>query len=96
MKEYNEEDLSSKQKEFVEFLENASTQKLINEQKEYDLKSREKIHLNSLITKNISLFTKNPNYKMLAWLITQLVIFSLFIFVISIFKNTLVPYLNSL
>tara|TARA_Y100000589_G_scaffold270025_1_gene262164 strand:+ start:1273 stop:1563 length:291 start_codon:yes stop_codon:yes gene_type:complete len=96
MKEYNEEDLSSKQKEFVEFLENASTQKLINEQKEYDLKSREKIHLNSLITKNISLFTKNPNYKMLAWLITQLIIFSLFIFVISIFKNTLVPYLNSL
>ena len=96
MKEYNEEDLSSKQKEFVEFLENASTQKLINEQKEYDLKSREKIHLNSLITKNISLFTKNPNYKMLAWLITQLIIFSLFIFVISIFKNILVPYLNSL
>mgnify|MGYP005736978455 CR=1 FL=1 len=96
MKEYNEEDLSYKQKEFVEFLENASTQKLINEQKEYDLKSREKIHLNSLITKNISLFTKNPNYKMLAWLITQLIIFSLFIFVISIFKNTLVPYLNSL
>ena len=96
MKEYNEEDLSSKQKEFVEFLENASTQKLINEQKEYDLKSREKIHLNSLITKNISLFTKNPNYKMLAWLITQLIIFSLFIVVISIFKNTIVPYLNSL
>ena len=96
MKEYNEEDLSSKQKEFIDFLENASTQKVINEQKKYDIKSREKIHLNSLITKNISLFTKNPNYKMLAWLITQLIIFSLFIFVISIFKNILVPYLNSI
>ena len=32
-------------------------------------KSKESFHLNSLITKNISLFTKNPNYKMLAWLI---------------------------
>ena len=35
-------------------------------------KINERFHLNSLITKNISLFTKNPNYKMLAWLIVQL------------------------
>ena len=55
----------------------------------------ETFHLNSLITKNISLFTKNPNYKMLAWLITQLIIFSLFIFAVNIFKNNLVPYINA-
>ena len=54
------------------------------------------IHPNSLITKNISLFTKNPNYKMLAWLITQLLIFSLFIFSVSIFRDKLIPYLNSI
>ena len=28
------------------------------------VKNKESFHLNSLITKNISLFTKNPNYKM--------------------------------
>ena len=27
------------------------------------VKNKESFHLNSLITKNISLFTKNPNYK---------------------------------
>ena len=53
------------------------------------------LHLNSLITKNISLFTKDPNYKMLAWLIVQLIIFSLFIFAVNIFKNNLIPYFNS-
>ena len=52
-------------------------------------------HLNSLITKNISLFTKNPNYKMLAWLIVQLIIFSLFVFAVNIFKNNLIPYFNT-
>ncbi len=56
---------------------------------------KEGFHLNSLITKNISLFTKNPNYKMLAWLIVQLTIFSLFVLSVNIFKNNLIPYFNS-
>ena len=58
-------------------------------------KNKESFHLNSLITKNISLFTKNPNYKMLAWLIVQLTIFSLFVLSVNIFKNNLIPYFNS-
>tara|TARA_Y100000766_G_C18839877_1_gene572486 strand:- start:419 stop:742 length:324 start_codon:yes stop_codon:yes gene_type:complete len=58
-------------------------------------KISQNFHLNSLITQNISLFTKNPNYKMLAWLIVQLIIFSLFIFSVNIFKNNLIPYFNS-
>jgi len=49
-----------------------------------------------LITKNISLFTKNPNYKLLAWLVVQLTILSLFILTASFLKNNLVPYVNSL
>ena len=59
------------------------------------VKKKESFHLNSLITKNISLFTKNPNYKMLTWLIFQLSIFSLFILAINIFKKNLIPYLNA-
>ena len=59
------------------------------------VKNKESFHLNSLITKNISLFTKNPNYKMLAWLIVQLTIFSLFVLSVNIFKNNLIPYLNN-
>ena len=59
------------------------------------VKNKESLHLNSLITKNISLFTKNPNYKMLAWLIVQLTIFSLFVLSVNIFKNNLIPYLNA-
>ena len=59
------------------------------------VKNKDKFHLNSLITKNISLFTKNPNYKLLAWLIVQLTIFSLFIFAVNIFKNNLIPYFNT-
>ena len=59
------------------------------------VKNKERFHLNSLITKNISLFTKNPNYKMLTWLIVQLTIFSLFIFAVNIFKKNLIPYLNA-
>ena len=59
------------------------------------LKNKESFHLNSLITKNISLFTNNPNYKMLTWLIVQLIIFSLFIFSVNIFKNNLIPYFNA-
>ena len=70
-----------------------------NEYKKKDLinlvKNKESLHLNSLITKNISLFTKNPNYKMLAWLIVQLTIFSLFVLSVNIFKNNLIPYFNA-
>jgi len=58
-------------------------------------RNKESFHLNSLITKNISLFTKDPNYKMLTWLIVQLTIFSLFIIAVNIFKNKLIPYLNT-
>ena len=70
-----------------------------NKPKKKDLinavKNKESFHLNSLITKNISLFTNNPNYKMLTWLIVQLIIFSLFVFAVNIFKNNLIPYFNS-
>ena len=59
------------------------------------VKKKESFHLNSLITKNISLFTKNPNYKMLTWLIVQLTIFSLFILAVNIFKKNLIPYFNA-
>ena len=59
------------------------------------VKKKESVHLNSLITKNISLFTKNPNYKMLTWLIVQLTIFSLFIFAVNVFKKNLIPYFNA-
>ena len=59
------------------------------------VKNKESFHLNALITKNISLFTKNPNYKMLTWLIVQLIIFSLFVFAANIFKNYLIPYFNT-
>ena len=72
---------------------------LNNEEVEVKEESKEEakgIHLNSLITKNISLFTKNPNYKLLAWLIVQLTILSLFILTASFLKNNLVPYINSL
>ena len=101
----SDNELSDKQKQFVEFLEKASNQdkeppvdQLINEIQE-ELEEEEKkevIHLNSLITKNISLFTKNPNYKLMAWLIVQLTILSLFILTASFLKNNLVPCINSL
>ena len=64
-------------------------------EKDLKIKNKESFHLNSLITKNISLFTKNPNYKMLTWLIVQLTIFSLFVFTVNIFKNNFIPYFNS-
>ena len=89
-------DISSNQKEFIEFLENASNNETVLKEKNNNLKSDEIIHLNSLITKNISLFTKNPNYKMFAWLITQLLIFSLFVFAMTVFRNNLIPYINNL
>ena len=59
------------------------------------VKNKKSFHLNSLITKNISLFTKNPNYKMLAWLIVQLTIFSLFVLSVNIFKNNLILFFNN-
>ena len=59
------------------------------------IKKKRSFHLNSLITKNISLFTENPNYKMLTWLIIQLTIFSLFIFAVNVFKKNLIPYFNA-
>ena len=59
------------------------------------IKKKRSCHLNSLITKNISLFTENPNYKMLTWLIVQLTIFSLFIFAVNVFKKNLIPYFNA-
>ena len=71
-------------------LKKESSENSINKEK-----INERFHLNSLITKNISLFTKNPNYKMLAWLIVQLIIFSLFVFAVNIFKNNLIPYFNT-
>lgn len=93
-------ELSDKQKQFVEFLEKASNQNSVSSDekilKEVKEEVKEIIHLNSLITKNISLFTKNPNYKLLAWLIVQLTILSLFILTASFLKNNLVPYINSL
>tara|TARA_Y100000589_G_scaffold21743_1_gene18128 strand:- start:445 stop:744 length:300 start_codon:yes stop_codon:yes gene_type:complete len=96
----SDDNLSPKQKEFANFLEKASNPKSLNS-KEYLEKveleeRREVIHLNSLITKNISLFTKNPNYKLLAWLIVQLTIFSLFILTVTFLKNYLLPYINSI
>ena len=70
-----------------------------NENEKKDLinviKKKRSFHLNSLITKNISLFTENPNYKMLTWLIVQLTIFSLFIFAVNVFKKNLIPYFNA-
>ena len=78
------------QKQSKTSIEYSMDQDLIN-----TVKNKESFHLNSLITKNISLFTKNPNYKMLTWLVVQLIIFSLFVFAVNIFKNNLIPYFNA-
>ena len=72
-----------------------STEYSMNQDLINTVKNKESFHLNSLITKNISLFTKNPNYKMLTWLIVQLTIFSLFILAVNIFKKNLIPYFNA-
>ena len=85
-----DDDLSSKQKEFVEPIEKA-----INKDELKDATPKV-VHLNSLITKNIYLFTKDPNYKLFAWLMVQIFIFSLFVLVATLMKNNLVPYINSL
>tara|TARA_Y100001978_G_C23474105_1_gene328360 strand:+ start:218 stop:517 length:300 start_codon:yes stop_codon:yes gene_type:complete len=94
------DELSSKKKEFIEFLEKASDKDRLSkndrEKLGFSEDDKELIHLNSLITKNISLFTKNKNYKLLAWLIAQLIILSLFILVSVFLKNNFVPYLNSI
>ena len=75
---------------------NKETEKILEVSEVFtNKKDKESFHLNSLITKNISLFTKNPNYKMLTWLIVQLIIFSLFVLAVNIFKNNLIPYFNS-
>ena len=95
----SDNDLTSKQKEFEDFLKKAATQESKEEKfspKENSDDVKEVIHPNSLITKNISLFTKNPNYKLLTWLIIQLLIFSLFVLAVTIFKNNLIPYLNGI
>ena len=94
----SDNELTSKQKEFEDFLEKAANQESKAEKISLRENSGDKelIHLNSLITKNISLFTKNPNYKLLTWLIIQLLIFSLFVFAVTIFKNNLIPYLNGI
>tara|TARA_B100000214_G_scaffold342987_1_gene291160 strand:+ start:155 stop:439 length:285 start_codon:yes stop_codon:yes gene_type:complete len=91
----SDKDLTSKQKEFEEFLKKASNAEKFS-LKANSVVVKEVIHPNSLITKNISLFTKNPNYKLLTWLIIQLLIFSLFLFAVTIFKNNLIPYLNGI
>ena len=74
-----DDDLSPKQKEFVGSLEKASNKDLFEQKNELKEVTPEVFHLNSLITKNIYLFTKDPNYKLFAWLMVQLLIFSLFV-----------------
>ena len=88
-------DPSKKQKEFVVFSKKDSDSDSNSEQKEFKYNLKEDFHLNSLITKNISLFTKDPNYKLFAWLMVQLFIFSLFVLAVTFMKNNLVPYFNS-
>ena len=93
----SDNDITSKQKEFEDFLKKAANKESNSEKISLTENSgnvKEVIHPNALITKNISLFTKNPNYKLLTWLIIQLLIFSLFVFAVTIFKNNLIPYLN--
>ena len=89
-------EISSKQKEFVEFLEKTSKKDSVYQKDYFKKETSEVFHLNFLITKNISLFTKNPNYKLFTWLMVQLFIFSLFVLVATFMKNNLAPYINSL
>ena len=90
-----DDDLSQK-KGFVESLEKASNKDSFVQKNEFKDETPEVFHLNSLITKNIYLFTKDPNYKLFAWLVVQLFIFSLFVLVATFMKSNLVPYINSL
>ena len=91
-----DDDLSLKQKEFVASLEKSSNKDSFEQKDVFKEETPEVLHLNSLITKNISLFTKDPNYKLFAWLIVKLFIFSLFILIAIFMKNNFVPYINSL
>ena len=91
-----DDDLSSKQKEFEEPLEKATNKDLFEQKDEFKEESPEVFHLNSLITKNIYLFTKDQNYKFFAWLIVRLFIFSLLVLVATFMKNNLALYINSL
>ena len=91
-----DDDFSQKQNEFVESLEKASNKDSFEQKNEFKEETVEVFHLNSLITKNIYLFTKDPNYKLVTWLMVQLFIFSLFVLVATFMKNNLVPYINSL
>ena len=92
-----DDDFSQKQKKvFVESLEKASNKDSFEQKNEFKEETPEVFHLNSLITKNIYLFTKDPNYKLFTWLMIQLFIFSLFVLVATFMKNNLVPYINSL
>ena len=91
-----DDDLSSKQKEFLESLEKASNKDLFEQKDEFKESSPKVFHHNSLIIKNIYLFTKDPNYKLFAWLMVQLFIFLLFVLVSTFMKNNLVPFINSL
>ena len=61
-----DDDLSSKQKEFEEPLEKATNKDLFEQKDEFKEETPKVVHLNSLITKNIYLFTKDPNYKLFA------------------------------
>ena len=90
------DDLSSKKKEFEESLEKAINKDLFEQKDVFKDATPKVVHLNSLITKNIYLFTKDPNYKLFAWLLVQLFIFSLFVLIVTFMKNNLVPYINSL
>ena len=92
-----DDDFSQKQKKvFVESLEKASNKDSFEQKNKFKEETPQVFHLNSLITKNIYLFTKNPNYKLFTWLMVQLFIFSLFVLVATFMKNNLVPYINSL
>ena len=91
-----DDDLSLKQKEFVASLEKSSNKDSFEQKDEFKEEAPNVFNLNSLITKNIYLFTKDPSYKFFAWLMVQLFIFSLFVLVATFMKNNLVPYINSL
>ena len=94
---YNlDDDLSLKEKEYVASLEKSSNKDSFQQKDDFKQETPEVFHLNSLITKNISLFTNDPNYKLFAWLMVQLFIFSLFILIVTFMKNNFVPYINSL
>ena len=74
----------------------ASNKDLFERKDLFKEKTTEVFHLNSLITKNIYLFTKDQNYKFFAWLIVRLFIFSLLVLVATFMKNNLVPYIDFL